>query len=344
VGMLNRPKVPPLPGLGSFRGTAFHTSRWNHEIDFSGKRVALIGTGASGMQLARPVAEVASHLTIFQRSPTWVIPIPGYRAAIGGEMKWLYHALPGYVNWFRYVLFHAQSDAIFKYIEIDPEWNAPGSLNAHNEEARKLLTAHLTGILDGRPDLIEKCLPKYPPFMRRFVVDNDWFLTLKRPNVTVVSNPIVEITPGGLRSDDGTDHPADILVLATGFHANRYLWPMRIEGAARRTLEDAWAKDGPRAYLGITVPGFPNLFCVYGPNTNPRSGHVCLSLELQARYAITSIIHMIENGMRSIECRADVHDAFNERLDQGLAQTRWSYGRSTSYYQNEHGALFKCFY
>jgi len=339
VGMLNRPRMPEIEGLEDFEGPVFHTARWDHDCDLSGKRVAVIGTGASGMQLVPGIAPVADRLVIFQRSPGWVFSIPGYRDPLGPELAWLLENLPYYRNWLRLRIFSAFSDRACQFSEIDPNWTGPDSLSEANGMVRDRCIEYLRDKIGDDPELVRKCLPSYPPMSKRFIVDNGWFDALKRENVDLITDRIAKITAKQIVTESGREYPADVIVLATGFHADRYLWPMQIEGRSGARLEEVWGRDGARAYLGITVPGFPNLFCLYGPNTNPRAGHVCTMHELQMRYALGCIRLLIEGGYRSIDCRKEVHDEFNRRLDAHLSTTIWTDRRQESYYRNAKGRV-----
>lgn len=340
VGMLNRPRDPDIAGLDEFRGRAFHTSRWDTSLDLKGLRVGLLGTGASGLQLAPRVAETAAELTVFQRTPQWMAPIPGYRSEIPQEVLWLLAHFPYYQNWLRMKLFYSYCDKADELYDVDPDWRGDANaVNARTEAAVAIFTAHLRDQLGGRPDLLEKCTPKYPPMARRIVVDNGWLAALTRPNVKLVTDPIERVTPAGVRTVDGVEHALDVLVLASGFHANRYLWPMEITGRGDVTLAAQWSHDGPRAYLGITMPNFPNLFCLYGPNTNPKSGSPCMWGEVQARYSLDCIRRVCELGLSSLEVKASVHDDYNHRLDQRLRRAIWADTRAVSYYRNEFGRV-----
>jgi 4-hydroxyacetophenone monooxygenase len=339
VGMLNRPLLPEIDGLDDFSGRIFHTSRWDDSFDLEGKRVCLIGTGASGMQLGPRIASQVESLVIFQRSPSWVFPVPGYREPLTPEIAWLCKHLPYYRQWLRFRISHAFGDRIHDFFWIDPDWKDSSALNRGNAFLRDRCIEHLRRELEGRPDLIWKCVPDYPPMVKRFVVDNGWYAALRRQHVELVTDPISEITRTGIATRGGREYPADLIVLATGFQANRHLWPMEIWGRNETRLEDAWSADGPRAYLGITMPGFPNFFCLYGPNTNPRQGGVCTMLECQVRYALGCIRALIEGNARSLECRREVHDAFNKKLDALLSSTIWMHETQNSYYMNRAGRV-----
>jgi 4-hydroxyacetophenone monooxygenase len=198
---------------------------------------------------------------------------------------------------------------------------------------------YLTTQLDGRPDLIEKSIPGFPVMAKRLPKDNGWFAALKCDNVHLETTAIERITPTGVRTVDGVDHDVDLLILATGFRVNDFLWPMRIQGEDGVTLEEAWSKDGARAYMGMSIPGFPNLFCMYGPNTNPKSGGIAMWGEIQARYLAQCVKWLIEHGKKSMAVKPEVFERFNEVLDQRLANAIWHDKRQTSYYRNRFGRI-----
>jgi len=221
----------------------------------------------------------------------------------------------------------------------DPEWEAthPASISRANDKRRALMTSYIEAELEGRPELIEKVVPDYPAMGKRILQDNGWYRTLRRDNVELVEEPIRRVTPGGVLTADGREHPLDVLVLATGFHPNKYLWPMEIRGRGE-TLHEVWGDD-PRAYLGITMPGFPNLFCLYGPNTNPLVGSVIFMLECQVHYVVQCLMAMVEADLVSIECRRDVHDDYNERVDAAHEGLVWRHPKVHSYYNNDRGRV-----
>jgi len=339
VGMLNRPRMPDLEGVGDFAGPIFHTARWDRDCDLRGKRVAVVGTGASAMQLVPALAPVVGQLAIFQRSPGWVFGVPGYRDPLGPDREWLHANLPYYPYWLRLRIFSAFSDRACLFSEVDPGWRHPDSVSEANEGVRRQLVAYLMEKIGDDPELVKKCLPGYPPMAKRFILDNGWFDALRRDNVELITDPIERITTRGIAMRGGRELELDAVVLATGFWADRYLWPMAIEGRGGVKLSDVWSHDGARAYLGITIPRFPNLFCLYGPNTNPRAGSVCTMHELQVRYAMGCIQLLLEGGHRALDCRQDVHDDFNRRLDQKLGSTIWTDRRQESYYRNAQGRI-----
>lgn len=339
VGMLNRPFVPDLPGLGKFAGPAFHSRDWDHRVDLAGKRVGVVGTGASAMQIVPAIAERVGRLSIFQRSRHWALPNPNYHRSVDDRKKWLLRHLPFYASYYRFLLFWNSSDRIYPAFCMDPEWKRSDvSISAQSDAMRELMTSHIESQLAGDAALFEQVLPDYPPFGKRILQDNGWYRTLTRANVDLVTDRIVEITADSVITQGGQAHPIDVLVLATGYHAGRFLWPMKIEGRGGVDLHERWGDD-PRAYLGITIPDFPNFFCLYGPNTNPVVGSVIIMLECQVRYAMGCIREMIERGIDALDCRPDVHDEYNERLDAQHERMVWRHPRVHSYYNNARGRV-----
>lgn len=341
VGLLNQPSVPDLPGLGAFRGSIAHTAQWDPDVDPAGKRIAVVGTGASAMQFVPTSAETAEHVTVFQRTPQWATPHPLKGRAVSSAFQFLSEHVPFYLAWYRARLFWRMGDKVWGLLQVDPDYPHLGrAVNKANDKLRRHLTAYIEHELDGRPDLIAKSVPDYPPYGKRMLIDAGWFRTLRRDNVTLVTAPIATVTAEGVRTADGTEHPADILVLATGFKAVDVLASMDVRGRGGRTLREVWGEGDGRAYLGITVPGFPNFFCLYGPNTNTgHGGTVIASTEMQVQYVTAMIAALIDNNWASVEVRQDVHDAYNRELDAALAQTVWDFGGTTTYYRNDRGRI-----
>ncbi len=341
VGALNRPRLPDIPGRDSFQGPAFHSAEWQHQHDLRGKRVAVIGTGASAFQLGPEVAKVAGRLLVFQRSPPWMVPNPRYHARVSDAKKWLLRHVPSYARWYRFLLFYPGSDGLLPSLVVDPEWpNQERSVNAMNDFMREYFTQYMIEQIGDDPALRAKVVPTYPPFIKRMLQDNGtWLATLKRDNVDLVTDGIEAITPEGIRTVDGTTHPVDVIVYATGFHANRFLWPMEIIGRDGVSLRERWG-DEPRAYLGITVPGFPNLFCLYGPGTNlAHAGSIIFHSECQVRYVTECLASLLSRGLAAMDCRRDVHEAYAARFDERHTTMVWSHGGATSWYKNAQGRI-----
>ncbi|MDB5408000.1 MAG: hapE 3, partial [Rhodospirillales bacterium] len=344
VGQLNQPQIPEFPGLADFTGKIVHTARWEQGIDIAGKTVAMIGTGASGMQVAPSIAPDVARLTIFQRSPHWVNSHPNYHRRVGAGKKYALENIPFYTKWYRFKLLWAAGDAIHPSLKRDPDWpNPQRSLNAKNEEMRLAIIKNIEAQLGDDPELLAKVIPDFPPYGKRMLRDNHWFATLKRDNVELVTDKIARIAPDGVVIATGAHYPAEVLVMATGFKARQMLGPMAaaIAGSGGTTLRDRWGEDDPRAYLGITVPGFPNFFIIYGPNTNlAHGGSIIFHTECQVAYILRALVAMIEKGAASIDVRDDVHDAYNDRVDAAHAEMVWANSTASSWYKNSKGRVF----
>lgn len=339
VGQLNRPNIPDLPGAASFAGPRFHSARWDHSVDLADKRVVVIGTGASAAQLVPEIAEQTAHLTILQRTPAWFLPTPDYRDDVEPEVAWLLRNVPGYTNWLRFWNFWQNVEGLMVAARVDPEWDGGGeSVSQVNELVRQLFAQHLEAELADRPDLLAKVMPHYPPFSKRFIRDDGaWARTIVRDDVDLVTSPIVEITPDGVRTEDGELHEADVLVYGTGFTASDFLMPMRIVGRDGVELHDRWKGDA-RAYLGITLPGYPNLFLLYGPNTNiVVNGSITYFSECEVHHVVGCVKALLETGAQALEPTQEAHDAFNEEVDAENLQMAWGVATVNSWYRNATG-------
>jgi len=340
VGQLNQPAFPRLKGIDSFKGTSMHTARWRHDVDLAGKSVAMIGTGASGMQVGPAIAGEVGRLTIFQRSAPWVLPRHNYHNTVTENVKWVLAHVPHYARWYRFLLFWAYGDGVYPLLKIDRSWNQPGSISERNAETRKLWLKYVEAEMGDLPELYAKVVPDYPPYGKRSLRDNDWYRTLRRDDVELVNKSIAEIVPGGVVDSDGRHYPADVIVYATGFEASRMLYPMEVTGVGGRKLRDLWGDDNPRAYLGITVPGFPNLFLTYGPNTNlAHGGSIIFHAECQVHYITACLAKLIESGADAMDCTQAAHDAYNEKADDTLAEMVWSFEGVTNWYKNSSGRV-----
>ncbi len=341
VGQLNRPKFPDFPGRETFHGPSFHSSRWENEHDLAGKRIGVIGTGASAFQLVPIVSQQASEVTIFQRTAPWVIPNPDYLQNVPEGKHWLLNHVPFYAKWFRFSMFWRTAEGLLGAVTGDPEWKqGESSVSADNDVLRELLTANLTEIVGDDPELLANCTPDYPPGAKRALIDDGtWLRSLKRDNVHLLTDPIQEITPKGVLTKSGVEHEFDVLVYATGFYASRFLQPMKIYGKGGVELHDAW--DGePRAYKGISIPGFPNLFCCYGPNTNiVVNGSIIFFSECEIRYILGCLALLMKRHDAAMDCRRDVHDTYNERIDAGNRSMAWGQSSVNTWYKNDSGRI-----
>ena len=342
VGQLNRPKLTLIRGSERFKGAIWHSAHWRRDVPLAGKRVAVIGTGASAMQFLRTVAGEAAHVTIFQRSPQWARPPQDYHGTVSAGARWLLENIPYYYAWYRFGLVWRMGDGLLPTVRKDPAWPHPErAMNYRNDRQREQLTDYLKQELEGRPDLIAKCLPDYPPYGKRILIDNGWYKALRRDNVELVTEAVDHIDEAAVVSASGQRREVDVILLATGFEAGRMLWPMEILGRSGKALQAVWGEDDPRAYLGISVPDYPNLFVTYGPNTGlAHGGSIILVTECQVRYAVTMIREMIERGIDQVEVKQDVHDRYNERVDAEHAQLVWTHKGMDTWYRNRKGRVF----
>ena len=341
VGQLNRPSYPTtIEGFGDFEGPAFHSARWRHDVDLTGKRVAVIGTGASAMQLIPEIAPQVGELLVFQRTPAWMGPTPEYHEEVPDGLKWLYGHLPSYAEWNRFCIFWRMGDGSIANVTVDPEWDGNGeSVSPINEFMRQMLVENFKVEFGDRPDLLERVIPHYPPGAKRMIRDNSiWAKTLKRDNVQLLDGGgIQRITPKGIVDADGTEQVVDVIIYGTGFTASKFLTPMKVTGRNGVDLHEHWAGDA-RAYLGVTIPGFPNLFCLYGPNTNiVVNGSIVYFSECGVRLILNLLGMTLQGGHKAIDVRKDVHDAFNEQVDAENGRMAWGVSDVNSWYKNEHG-------
>ena len=340
TGLLNRPSIPDIPGMDRFKGPIFHSARWDHSVDLTGKNVVQVGTGASGMQLGPKVAEVAGKLTIFQRSPHWARHNPLLYAECSDALKWGLSHVPFYNKWYRYQLLWATSDLVLPTLRKDPDWpEAERSLNAANDLIRQQLTDYIAGQVGHDAGLLEKIVPTFPPYGKRMLRDSNWYKALTRDNVELVTGPVKEITETGVIDKDGVEHPADVIVLATGFQAQMPLHPMELVGR-KGSIRDAWGEDNPRAYLGITVPDFPNFFILYGPGTNGgHGGSAVFNSECQVRYTMLALREMIEREAEVLAVRPEKYEEYNDTVDAEHAQLVWTHPGVKNWYRNKDGRV-----
>lgn len=340
VGQLNRPSIPPIPGAEDFSGPSMHTAEWRHDVDYADKVVAVIGTGASAMQLVPSIAGIAQKVTVFQRSKQWAVPHPNYHRDVPEGVRCLMRRVPAYTHWYRLRAFWNFSDRLHSALRIDPDWPGLASINEQNERHRVFLTKYIKAQLGDREDLYDACIPDYPPYGKRPLLDNRWFETIKRDDVELVTSGVERIVDAGVLDDDGILHEADILVWATGFKALQFLWPMEIHGASGKTLAEQWGHNDARAYLGVSVPDFPNMFILNGPNTLAgHGGSAYLAVEFQVRYIMQAIAHLAGGETGSLEVRDEVYWDYNHVLDAELRSCIWSHPGMTTWYRNEAGRV-----
>lgn len=343
VGSLNRPKLPDIPGMNDFVGPSFHSARWDHTVNYSGKKVAQIGAGASGFQLAPTIAGDVAQLTVFQRTAQWMFPNPNYHRPVPPGDKWAMRHLPYYGRWFRFLTFYPGAGLHMETSRIDPMFDDSDGLaiNATNQITREMFLGLMADQVGDNPELLAKITPDYPATGKRTLQDNgSWLACLRKPNVELVRTPIERIVANGVVTTDGALFEADIICYATGFRHNDFLWPMEITGRGGQKLRDLWG-DEPSAYLGITVPGFPNLFCLYGPGTNlAHGGSLIFQSECQVTYVMDALRLLLTGQHASMEPRQVVHDNYVASYRTEIDQMVWSHKSvKHSHFKNPNGKI-----
>jgi 4-hydroxyacetophenone monooxygenase len=342
VGQLNRPSIPEIPGQDTFAGPAFHSARWDHDVDISGKRVAMIGAGASGFQIAPTIAPDVAQLTVFQRTAQWMFPNPNYHAEVGPGVRWALKHLPFYGRWYRFLIFWPGCDKGLEAARVDPDYpDQQVAISEMNEFTRQMFTEWITSQVGDDRDLLAKVVPDYPATGKRTLQDNgSWLGALTRDNVELVRTGIDHIEPDAIVTEDGTRYECDVIVYATGFHATRLLFPMEIIGRDGENLRERWG-ERPAAYLGITVPDFPNLFCIYGPGTNlAHGGSLIFHSECQMRYISQCLEWLIDGGHRSLEPRQEKYDDWHARSQAEIKTLVWAQPSvKHSFFKNAYGEI-----
>jgi 4-hydroxyacetophenone monooxygenase len=342
IGQLNDPAPAHFKGEDDFQGLAVHSALWSDDINLDGKRVAVIGTGATAMQFVPAIADRVASVTVYQRTAQWARPVKGYSDPISEGAQWLLAHLPFYVQWYRFNMFWRYGDGLLPFLRKDPNWPHPArAVNKGNDRHRQELTDFILSELKDRPDLIEKCVPTYPPYGKRILLDNNWFKTLTKPNVALVTDPIDHFTRDGIVTADGEQHAHDVIVISTGFRVSEMAARLNITGRDGHNLRDVWANDNPTAYLGLTVPSFPNLFLMLGPNSGPaHGGSVIFQSECQSRYISACLVEMIEKGIAAIDVSQEAHDQYVRKVDAEHEQLIWTHPGMTTYYRNSRGRVF----
>ena len=321
VGMLDKPHTPEIPGAERFRGRIFHSSQWDHSKSTAGERVASIGTGASAIQYVPEIAAAAAQLTVFQRSPTWVGP--RYDEPFTAEQHELFERDPAAAQKVRDAAFAAYESGDF------------GVESHMTKELTKFVSQFVADSVKD-PDLRAKLTPTHPVGCKRPLFSQNWFPTFERPNVRLETSPIEEFTEQGLRTADGAEHEVDTVIYGTGFRAADYLGSLEVYGRGGRRLHDDWS-DGAEAYLGTAVPGYPNLFTLYGPNTNGVQSIIYI-LEVQTVFVRRLLDAMVTGGVQAVDVRQQVHDVYNSEIQAALAGTVWLAGCS-NYFSHPSGKV-----
>jgi 4-hydroxyacetophenone monooxygenase len=341
VGAFNKPKLPNLPGRDTFTGPQFHTARWPEGLDVTGKRVAVVGTGASAMQIVPAIAGTAERVLIFQRTPQWAAPFEKFRVKVPDPITFLMRNMPLYAAWYRIRIGWAFNDRIYEALQVDPTWKHPErSLNAINDGQRRVLARYAESELGDRSDLREHAIPTYPPFGKRMLLDNGWFKTLTRDDVELHAESVATVLPDGIVTESGEVHQADVIVWATGFDVVSFIVPIQMYGRGGTSLQEVWDGDDARAFLGTAIAGFPNLFVLYGPNTQfGHGGSLITVVERQVSYMLDLINQMRTKGLASVEVKQEVHDEYNRRVDEAHRKMVWMHQGMDTYYRNSKGRV-----
>jgi cation diffusion facilitator CzcD-associated flavoprotein CzcO len=321
-GQLSVPKMPSIPGLETFAGPVFHTAEWRHDVELAGRRIAVVGTGCSAIQTVPAIQPIVQHVDVYQRSPGWTMPKMDF--AYSERAKRLFERFPAVQRLDRIATF------AFMDLGAAAMTSQRWLLAPFRAAARRQIDKAITD-----SELRAKVTPTDEVGCKRIMLTDEWYPTLTKPNVDLVTDPIAEVTPGGIQLQDGTERAADVIVLATGFHTHGFVAPMEIVGAGGLTLADEW-DPAPHAYLGLTVPGFPNMFLIYGPNTNGGTGSVIYVIEAAVAHVISALDAIRTTRSSQIEVRRRTEEAFNRELRAALAGTVWHTG-CTSWYVDENG-------
>ncbi|WP_306094802.1 flavin-containing monooxygenase [Qipengyuania flava] len=341
VGILNIPKYPQIDGLDEFAGEVYHTSRWPAEADLSGKRVAVIGNGASGMQVAPAIADEVSRMTIFARSKQWAAPFPQFRKKVPEGVRYLMQVVPLYRAWLEQRLSWTFNDRVHGTLFRDPEWEHPErAVNEINDAHRRVFTRYVEEQLQDRPELIERVLPEYPPFAKRMLLDNGWFRTIKKPHVDLIPEHLAKVDGNTLFTSSGETVEADVIILATGFQTTNVLGSYDIVGREGQLLRDHWGEDNASAYLGTLVPGFPNFFILLGPNVGSgHGGSMIRNIENQMHFAGQVVQCAEAKEASTVEVKETAYTDYSRRIDDAHDRLVWTHPGTENWYRNSQGRV-----
>ncbi len=311
VGGLHVPKTPPLPGLATFSGSAFHSARWRHDVDLAGKDVAVVGTGASAIQIIPEIAPIVRRLTVYQRSPPWVLPRHDYE--VSPTLKWAFAHVPGLLRLVR-AWHYWTAEAIALGLVYKPKLMGIGQKASAAYKEREI----------ADPDLRLKLNPFYTLGCKRMLLSDDFYATMTRPNVELVTGDIREVKPQSIVAADGFERPSDVIVFATGFDAFNATAEMNIRGRGGRSLAEDWA-DGPEAYRGVVISGYPNLFVLVGPNSGLGHNSIVFMIEAQVHYVMQCLKWLERGRLETVEVRADVQAAWNDAIAKRFRRTVWQH-------------------
>lgn len=341
LGQLDRPHIPHFEGINQYRGVTMHSQEWSHEADYAGKRVAVIGTGASAYQIVPALADDVAKLVLFQRSAPWMLPAPNYHDDVTDAFTWLRRKVPHYAQWYRLWATVQGIPGRLHTVTAEEGWQgAPLSVSRKNQEVREVLTERLAAQFAERPDLLAHAVPNYPPGAKRMLRDNGvWAAALKSTHTTVVTAGIDRFSERGIIDNHGVEHEVDIVVFATGFKPSDYLDEVEVIGRDGVEIHDFWQGDA-RAYNGITVPGFPNFFLIYGPNVGGVvAGSLHFMIERAVEFSLKSVYEILQRGVAAIDVKPAALDRFVDWIDAGNRRMAWGQPYVHTWYQNAHGRV-----
>jgi 4-hydroxyacetophenone monooxygenase len=348
TGLFSTPKKLDTDGIDYFAGEVIHTTEWTERHSVKGKSVAIIGNGSTGVQLLSRIAEDAEQVFVFQRTPQWIAPREGYGEPVTAEMRWVLDNIPHYWNWARTTALKPANPR--DMITPDPEWRAAGGyFSESNDRQRENLIRYIRNEVGDRADLVDRLVPDYTPAARRPVVDNKWYRSLTRDNVELVTDGIERFTEDGIVTVDGVERRIDLALTAVGFEVTKWLWPIDFRGLHGVGIEDRWNMEGgPRAFQGLAIPEFPNLFVLYGPNAQPATGGgiglggLPAWMESWVGYIARVMVAVVEDGHNCAEVTDEAFWEYNNDVDDEASRLNWldpAAKPEKNYYVNKHGRL-----
>jgi 4-hydroxyacetophenone monooxygenase len=340
VGLFSEPSLPSVPGIDSFEGEAFHSSHWPAGYSVDGKKVAVVGSGASAMQVVPAIADVAEQVIVLQRSPQWIAPVRNYFDKLTPEVHWLLRNVPFYADWCRTRSGWNFNDKNYPALLIDPNWSSEnGTVSSLNDHHRRFFLSYIDDKLGEDNELKAKVIPDYPPYGKRILLDNGWYDALVKPRVRLETEGLASVSATGVVTPSGRGFEVDTIVFCTGFQTTNYLSSLKIVGEGGLELHEAWGTDDAYAYLGVAAPGFPNLFFMYGPGTNAGGGSYITLADSQLQCIMQILGEALRRHARQVAPTAEATRAYNERMDDANSHMVWSHPGMTTYVRNARGRI-----
>lgn len=343
VGQLNTPSLPDIPGIDDFEGTYCHSARWGSDVVTDSKRVGVIGSGASAYQIVPTIVDDVSTLSVFQRTPPWMMPTPGYQKSLKPGMSTLLTLLPEYARWFRFWQFWLAAEGRMRLVTVDPDWDREAhdnTVSPLNLLLRTQLVERMRAQYTDRPDLLDRVIPTYPPGGKRLLRDDGvWARALKSPRTELITDPIERVTPSGVMLTSGREVGLDVLVYATGFDASNFLSTVTVTGVGGADLHESWSGEA-RAYKGISVPKFPGLFLLYGPNTNlVVTGSAIFMSECAAEYTVRVLKETVRRGEGPLDVTQDAFDRYVDEIETANRLRAWGVDGVSNWYKTASGTV-----